>query len=282
MRPLISFLIVSFLMSTFNLTPGFAQDSSQWHLPDGVIDRLGKGTVEAIAYSPDGTRLAVGGGIGIWIYDMATHQEVALLTGHTDVVLSVAYSPDGTTLTSGSYDGTVRLWDAATGDLRNTLEGHTSSVRSVAYSPDGTTLASGSDDGTVLLWRLASTPTPALKGDVNGDGTVNIADLVLVADALGKTGQNAADVNGDGQINIADLVLVAGAIGTSAAAPSLHLQSLGTLIAADVKQWLSAAQQLDLTDAMSQRGILFLQHFQNILLLLKELLNQIIVMTRIN
>ena len=103
------------------------------------------------------------------------------------------------------------------------------------------------------------TGSTGLKGDVNGDGIVNIADLVLVASNLGKTGQNAADVNGDGTVNIADLVLVAGALGNSAAAPSLHPQTLGTLTAAEVKQWLSAAQQLNLTDTTSQRGILFLQ-----------------------
>ena len=100
-----------------------------------------------------------------------------------------------------------------------------------------------------------------LKGDVNGDGQVNIADLVLVASNLGKTGQNAADVNGDGQVNIADLVLVAGTLGTSASAPSLHLQALETLTATEVKQWLSAAQRLNLTDMNSQRGIRFLQQF---------------------
>ena len=98
-----------------------------------------------------------------------------------------------------------------------------------------------------------------LKSDVNGDGTVNIADLALVAGALGTTGQNAADVNGDGTVDIADLVLVAGALGTSTAAPSLNTQFLSTLTTADVKQWLSEAQQLNLTDTTSQRGILFLQ-----------------------
>ena len=103
------------------------------------------------------------------------------------------------------------------------------------------------------------TESTGLEGDVNGDGTVNIADLVLVASNLGKTGQNAADVNGDSVVNIADLVLVAGALGTSAAAPSLHPHTLETLTATEVKQWLSAAQQLDLTDATSQRGLLFLQ-----------------------
>ena len=94
---------------------------------------------------------------------------------------------------------------------------------------------------------------------MNGDGTVNIADLVLVAGALGETGQNTADVNGDNVVNIADLVLVAGALGNSAAAPSLHPQTLEMLTATEVKQWLFAVQQLDLTDATSQRGILFLE-----------------------
>ena len=103
------------------------------------------------------------------------------------------------------------------------------------------------------------TESTGLKGDVNGDGSVNITDLVLVAGALGKTGQNAMDVNGDNVVNIADLVLVAGALGTSAAAPSLYPQALEMLTAIDVKQWLSAAQQFDLMDATSQRGILFLQ-----------------------
>ena len=103
------------------------------------------------------------------------------------------------------------------------------------------------------------TEPSGLKGDVNGDGTVNIADLVLVAGALGKTGQHAADVNGDSVVNIADLVLVAGALGNSAAAPSLHLQSLDMLTTADVKMWLSQAQQFTLTDATSQRGIIFLE-----------------------
>ena len=98
-----------------------------------------------------------------------------------------------------------------------------------------------------------------LKEDINGDDIVNIQDLVLVVSNLGKSGQSAADVNGDNIVNIQDLVLVAGALDTSAAAPSLDPQLLSTLAAADVKLWLSQAQQLTLTDTASLRGIQFLE-----------------------
>ena len=116
---------------------------------------------------------------------------------------------------------------------------------------------------------LRSTPTfkgteviVALRGDVNRDGIVNILDLVLVASSFGQqvpgTG-NPADVNEDGIINVVDLVTVAGAIGGGAAAPSLHPQTLDTFTAVDVQQWLTQAQHLNLTDAISQRGMLFLE-----------------------
>ena len=104
----------------------FSQDYTQWGLPEGVKARLGKGRISGtIAYSPDGTRLAVGSSIGIWLYDTTTHQEVALLTGHAGWVSSVAFSPDGNTIASGGEDGTVRLWEVNTGATTRTLTGHT-------------------------------------------------------------------------------------------------------------------------------------------------------------
>ena len=101
------------------------QDSLQWHLPEGAKARLGKGLTRHIAYSPDGTLLAVASSIGIWIHDAQTGQEIDLLIGHIDSVRSVAFSPDGSTLASGSSDNTLRLWDMQTRTLRKTLTGHT-------------------------------------------------------------------------------------------------------------------------------------------------------------
>jgi WD40 repeat protein len=73
-----------------------------------------------------------------------------MLRAH-DSVNGVAFSPDGRQLASASDDGTVRLWDPATGKPTATLEGHTDWVNAVAFSPDGRQLASASDDGTVRL-----------------------------------------------------------------------------------------------------------------------------------
>ena len=58
------------------------------------------------------------------IWDAATGQQRAVLTGHTGAVNAVAIAPDGTWLATGGDDGTVRIWDAATGQQRAVLTGH--------------------------------------------------------------------------------------------------------------------------------------------------------------
>jgi WD40 repeat protein len=85
-----------------------------------------------------------------WSYSTQT------LEDHSGPINAVAFSHDGKQLASCSDDGTVGLWDTATGVLHGTLEGHSGWVRAVAFSHDGKQLASCSDDGTVRLWDPAT------------------------------------------------------------------------------------------------------------------------------
>ncbi|KAJ5152980.1 G-protein beta WD- 40 repeats containing protein [Penicillium canariense] len=81
---------------------------------------------------------------------------IQTLPAHKGNVNTVAFSPDGKQFASGSSDGTIKLWNTATGDLQKALERHSASVNSVAFSPDGKHIISGSDDRTIKLWNTAT------------------------------------------------------------------------------------------------------------------------------
>jgi WD40 repeat protein len=84
------------------------------------------------------------------------------LTAHTSIVPGAAFSPDGVWLATASFDGTTRVWDAATGEEWLTLTGHEGGVTGVTFSPDGTRLSTTSQDGTARLYLLSITDLMAL------------------------------------------------------------------------------------------------------------------------
>src|SRR5262249_38615562 len=102
----------------------------------------------------------------------APAQVVATLKGHKHTITCLAFSPDGKTLASGGKDGSVLLWDVASGRARAPPPDHKDMVTAVAFTPDGKTLASCSHDSDISLWdTVTGKRTATLTGhqkDVRG------------------------------------------------------------------------------------------------------------------
>src|SRR5262249_43393053 len=91
--------------------------------------------------------------LGSWFQD--THRLRDILS-HSDVVTAVAFSPDGKTLVSGCQDGTVQMWNTATGMPVGLRFRHDKCVTAVAFSPDGKMVVTGSEDKTARLWDVVT------------------------------------------------------------------------------------------------------------------------------
>ena len=130
-----------------------AEDWTKWELPKAAKARLGKGGINTMQFSPDGTLLAVGGRIGVWLYDAKTGKEISLFPGACQ---SLAFSPDGRFFAnggggdiggSGRYHGEeVQLWEVSTGK-RVPLAKSPSPASALLFSEDGKTLISLGDWG---------------------------------------------------------------------------------------------------------------------------------------
>jgi WD40 repeat protein len=129
---------------------------------------------------------------------------------HDGAVIDVAFNPDGKYVVSGSWDGTARVWEAASGKEVSRMQ-HDDYVDSVAFSPDGKNVVSASHDGTARVWEAASgrevarlvhdsavwsvafSPDGEYVGSGSGDGTARVWEAA--------SGREVARMAHDGAIN---------------------------------------------------------------------------------
>jgi WD40 repeat protein len=135
--------------------------------------------VQCLAYSPDGSTLAIGctdglGGAGeVHLWDMKAGRERIVLPASKNGIRSLAFSPDGKTV-AATADEFIKLWDAGAPGQPRLLSGHSAEVLAVAFSPDGKSLASGGADRSIRLWDVkAGQNTDVLEG--HQDRVVNLA-----------------------------------------------------------------------------------------------------------
>jgi RNA polymerase sigma factor (sigma-70 family) len=132
------------------------------------------GEIYALAFSPDGSKLASGasstppdtkdnpsGGSTIRLWDLKTRKG-QLLPGPERWVRALAFSPDGKLLAAGGSGNSIYLIDLATGKRRHRYAGHEGDIRCVVLSPDGSTLASGGEDNRIHMWDLKTSQEKAV------------------------------------------------------------------------------------------------------------------------
>ena len=118
------------------------------------LERLGKGAITNMTYSPDGQLLALATALGVYFYNAQTLDELLFIETNMPIQ-AIAFSPDGEMVVTGSWHDIVQLWQVEDGQLISELKVHQSSVKAVTFSSDGILLASADEGGVIALWHVA-------------------------------------------------------------------------------------------------------------------------------
>ncbi len=112
--------------------------------------------VFAVAFSPDGTRLAAAAADrSIRLFDVASRQQQKMIEDHADWVMDIAWSPDGKKVATASRDKTSKVFDSTTGESQSTFNGHGQPVFGVGFLPDGNSVATSGRDNRIRVWAVA-------------------------------------------------------------------------------------------------------------------------------
>jgi serine/threonine protein kinase/WD40 repeat protein len=118
------------------------------------LERVGMGSIEAVAVNEAGSQFAVGGTLGVWLFDAESLEPLALLPLAGETVKAVTWSPDGRVLAAGAGQ-TIATWEVETQTLIEEFHGEEDYL-SLDWSPDGALLAGSTWANRVEIWELIS------------------------------------------------------------------------------------------------------------------------------
>lgn len=169
-------------------TPGQSGEVALLDVAKGEVAKVFGTTIDtvmALAFAPDGTRLAAGGADNaIRLFSVPDGKELKLLQQHADWVLGLAFSPDGQHLASASRDRTARVFHLATGVLETSYLGHEAPVSGVAFTEDGKTVYSCGRDKDLHYWSAKD----AKKGGKISGAEGELFRVLLASDQLFSCG----------------------------------------------------------------------------------------------
>lgn len=184
------FTLINLLILTVVSSLSFAQDNTQVGLPDGAIARLGKGGINIMRFSPDGSKLAVGTDVGVWLYDVPDGNATALFTSKPGQVNALAFSSDGKILASGGHGNPfIQLWNLENGTEHSTLFFKSKFKSVFALGFIGNTLISYDSSGRIIYWNVNNGDILAELEKVNPNEAVTLSpttNLIAIADDVHK------------------------------------------------------------------------------------------------
>ena len=172
----------------------YAEDNTKVGLPEGATARLGKGGINIIRFSPDGTYLAVGTDVGVWLYDVQDGTETALFSDHVGHVNALAFSQDGNLLASGGFNNPViEVWKLDNKSNYSTIELNRPTITLSALAFHGRILV-GYSSREVIYWKVE---------DSRELSKINFsADFHTIA--FSRDGSNLAAIDKDEKIRLFD------------------------------------------------------------------------------
>ena len=202
----VQFMLSFLFIVIIPLFPIYAQNIVEKALPDGAIARFGKGGINTLHFSPDGSLLAIGTNIGVWLYNMDDGEEISLLTTQDRQINTLAFSQDGKYLASaGENNSVIHIWNLENGNIEfvRQIQHKARGLSSLIFHSGNTTLFGINMLGPVIVFDIKTGNEISVKKylDTRGIGVLSEDKRIYIGsipdEGIIKLWDNSKGINGE-------------------------------------------------------------------------------------